>query len=161
MLDKAWILLDTLVRMVIRTRGRAEVNEALLIKKAQEAAEFAYAPYSGFRVGAALLCADGQIYIGCNVENAAYGVSNCAERTAIFKAVSEGVQHFRAIAITGAFANESGDKRRFTMPCGTCLQVMTEFCNPDEFIVFAANPLGELKRYTLRELLPHSFALEG
>ena len=134
------------------------MNEAMLVKKAEEAAKAAYAPYSGFMVGAALLCKNGSVYTGCNIENAAYSPSNCAERTAVFKAVSEGVREFEAVAVTGAFASNS-NKSQYTVPCGVCLQVLAEFCNPDEFTVIAANSAGEYKKYLLRELLPHGFAL--
>ena len=95
-----------------------------LIQKAQEAKEKAYVPYSGFHVGAALLCKDGTIFTGCNIENAAYGPTNCAERTAIFKAVSEGYREFQVIAIIS-------DSKELTSPCGVCRQVMAEFCEPD------------------------------
>lgn len=125
-----------------------------LIQKALEAREKAYAPYSLFRVGAALLTKEGHIYIGCNVENAAYGSSNCAERTAFFKAVSEGVRSFRAIAIVGAGEEDCG---QYAAPCGACRQVMAEFCSPREFEIIIANMSGEYYIRTLEELLPDGF----
>lgn len=112
-----------------------------------------YAPYSHFLVGAALLTADGKIYTGVNVENAAYGPSNCAERTAIFKAVSEGERDFAAIAIAGG--PEGGDVR-YCPPCGVCRQVLAEFCKPD-FEIILPSASGEPRCFTLSELLPESF----
>lgn len=100
-----------------------------LIRQAVEAMLKAYAPYSGFKVGAALLAKNGSVYQGCNIENAAYTPSNCAERTAFFKAVSEGVKEFEAICIVGG---KDGVLSGFTAPCGVCRQVMTEFCDPPE-----------------------------
>ena len=126
---------------------------AELIQKAKEAKEQAYAPYSGFHVGAALLCKDGTIFTGCNIENSAYGPTNCAERTAIFKAVSEGFREFEAIAIIS-------DSKQPTAPCGVCRQVMAEFCRPGEFWILLENHLGERRCHTLEELLPHGFSLE-
>ena len=125
-----------------------------LVKKALEARKNAYAPYSRFRVGAALLAESGIIYTGCNIENAAYGPSNCAERTAFFKAVSEGERSFLAIAVAGAGETDNG---QYTSPCGVCRQVMAEFCRPEEFDVIMANTGGEYCVKTLGELLPDSF----
>ncbi len=125
-----------------------------LIKKAMEAREKAYAPYSRFYVGAALLTEAGQVYTGCNIENAAYGPSNCAERTAFFKAVSEGERSFLAIAIVGAGEKSSG---QYAAPCGVCRQVMAEFCRPEDFTVIIANTAGEYYVRTLGELLPDGF----
>lgn len=125
-----------------------------LIKKAMEAREKAYAPYSRFYVGAALLTEAGQVYTGCNIENAAYGPSNCAERTAFFKAVSEGERFFLAIAIVGAGEESSG---QYAAPCGVCRQVMAEFCRPEDFTVIIANTAGEYYVRTLGELLPDGF----
>jgi cytidine deaminase len=124
-----------------------------LIKTAIEARKRAYAPYSGFFVGAALLTADGRVFTGCNIENAAFTPTNCAERTAFFKAVSEGVRAFEAIAVVGGKGEEPSE---FCAPCGVCRQVMAEFCSPDFRIV-----LGNEKNqtvYTLSELLPASFS---
>lgn len=123
-----------------------------LIRVAAEAREKAYAPYSGFRVGAALLGKSGKIYTGCNVENAAYTPTNCAERTAVFKAVSEGEREFSAIAIVGGKGDEIAD---FCAPCGICRQVLAEFCDED-FPVILGNP-NDYKTYTLKQLLPFSF----
>ena len=121
-----------------------------LVESALAAREFAYVPYSGFRVGAALLAADGRIFAGCNVENAAYGPTNCAERTAFFKAVSEGARGFLAIAVVGA-------EEAYTYPCGVCRQVMMEFCGPEEFVVVAAKNAENWREYRLEELLPFGF----
>ena len=123
---------------------------AELIQKAKEAKEQAYAPYSGFHVGAALLCKDGTIFTGCNIENSAYGPTNCAERTAIFKAVSEGFREFEAIAIIS-------DSKQPTAPCGVCRQVMAEFCDPETFRIILMNGAGEIREYLLKELLPLGF----
>ncbi len=122
---------------------------------------FAYAPYSGFTVGAALLACDGQIFTGCNVENAAYGPSNCAERTAVFKAVSEGVRNFRAIAIAGG---KDGQITGECPPCGVCRQVLMEFCDPENFWIITVGPAHTGHIYTLGQLLPKGFGpanLEG
>ena len=116
---------------------------------------FSYAPYSNFHVGAALLTSEGKIYTGCNIENAAYGPSNCAERTAIFKAVSEGKKEFEAIAIVGG---KNGKIENFCPPCGVCRQVLAEFCKKDFEIVLAKSK-NEYKIMTLEQLLPESFSL--
>ena len=115
---------------------------------------FSYAPYSHFHVGAALLTKDGKIYTGCNIENAAYGPSNCAERTAFFKAVSEGILKFDAIMVVGG---PNGKIKDYCPPCGVCRQVMMEFCNPDEFKIFLAKSKDDIVEYTLKELLPLGF----
>ena len=122
----------------------------MLLDKAQEAREHAYAPYSNYRVGAALLTADGQIYQGCNIENAAYGPSNCAERTAFFKAVYDGHRAFRAIAVIA-----TGEEMGF--PCGVCRQVMAEFCDKDFIIVTANRDRSKVDVSNFDTLLPHSF----
>lgn len=130
------------------------VSDRELAAAALAAREGAYAPYSHFHVGAALLAGDGRIYTGCNVENASYGASNCAERTAFFKAVSEGESSFWAIAVTGGAAGgEPGD---FVYPCGICRQVMQEFCGP-KFRILIVKSLEEYREYTLKELLPWGF----
>ncbi|MBQ7065728.1 MAG: cytidine deaminase [Lachnospiraceae bacterium] len=129
-----------------------------LIQHAETAREHSYSPYSGYMVGAALLTDTGQIVTGCNIENAAYGPSNCAERTAFFKAVSDGVLHFRAIAIVGGKRN---GKRDYAHPCGVCRQVMAEFCNPETFWIIVAKNQEEYKVYTLKELLPESFGSDN
>ena len=113
-----------------------------------------YTPYSHFKVGAALLDTDGKIWEGCNIENAAYTPSNCAERTAFFKAVSEGQYHFKAIAIVGG---HEGCVEDFCTPCGVCRQVMAEFCNPRSFRIISAKSLEQYRIQTLAELLPDSF----
>ena len=122
-----------------------------LINIAVEAAEKAYAPYSKFAVGAALECDDGTVFTGCNIENASYGCTNCAERTAVFKAVSEGKREFRRIAI---FA----DTDEYCMPCGTCRQVLNEFAPTIE--VLSVRRDGRYVSYSLKELLPRSFSLK-
>ena len=128
------------------------MNVTELIQKAADAKEKAYVPYSGFHVGAALLCKDGTVFTGCNIENSAYGPTNCAERTAIFKAVSEGYREFQAIAIIS-------DSKELTSPCGVCRQVMAEFCEPD-FEVIMVNCEGDYKTVTLEELLPYAFSMK-
>lgn len=130
-----------------------------LVEKALEARNYAYAPYSKFKVGAALLCADGTIYKGCNVENASYPATNCAERTAIFHAVSEGQTEFEAIAIVGGHADAK--EVAFCAPCGVCRQVMREFCDPKNFEIILAKSSSDYKVYTLEELLPMSFGPEN
>ena len=126
-----------------------------LVKLAAEAMENAYAPYSGYQVGAALLCADGTVYTGCNIENAAFSPTVCAERTAIFKAVSDGRRDFSAIAICGG---KEGRITRPFPPCGVCRQVMREFCT-EAFRIYLAEP-GGFQEKTLGQLLPESFCLE-
>jgi len=125
-----------------------------LISKAHEMQKFSYIPYVKFAVGAALLTEDGEIYTGCNIQNAALSPNICAERTAIFKAVSEGRTKFRAIAVVGGPDREIGD---FCYPCGVCRQVMVEYCDPRSFIIITANSEGDIRTSTLEELLPESF----
>lgn len=134
------------------------VDKKQLITCALEAAGQAYAPYSHYHVGAALLTEDGQIFKGCNIENATYGATNCAERTAFFKAVSEGVKDFRAIAIVGGAVEKEAERvfSDYAFPCGICRQVMKEFCDED-FIVLVAKSTEDYKQYALGELLPHAF----
>ncbi len=127
----------------------------LLLDAAVEASSHAYTPYSHFKVGAALLTTDGKIYTGCNIENTSYSATNCAERTAIFKAVSEGCTDFKAIAIIGHKENEP---LQFCPPCGTCRQVLAEFCEPD-FEIVLMNDAREIKVFSLAELLPEHFSL--
>ena len=131
------------------------MNPNELIKLAKEAMLRAYAPYSGYQVGAALLCADGSIYCGCNIENAAFSPTNCAERTAFFKAIYDGHRDFTAIAVCGGKGGEITD---FAPPCGVCRQVMKEFCKAD-FTVYLAGPEDSFQTYTLAQLLPVSFSL--
>ena len=130
--------------------------EALIVL-AKEAMTHAYNPYSGYKVGAALLCADGTVYQGCNIENASFTPTICAERTAIFKAVSEGVRDFAAIAIVGGPENADENDLSPAYPCGVCRQVMAEFCGKD-FRIYCGNPQNP-EEYTLEELLPKSFGL--
>ena len=132
-----------------------------LIPQAWEAAKNAYVPYSSFQVGAALLTKSGVVYPGCNIENSAYGPTNCAERTAVFSAVARGEREFAAIAVVGKFTDGSpagGDG--FAYPCGVCRQVLAEFCSPKDFLVLLENAQGERKALTLGELLPYGFVLK-
>ncbi len=125
-----------------------------LLKTALSMRKMSYTPYSHFNVGAALLSADGKIYTGCNIENASYTPTNCAERTAFFKAVSEGVKDFTAIAIAGG--KEDATELDYCPPCGVCRQVMSEFCK-DDFKIFLVKSETEYKEYTLTELVPERF----
>jgi cytidine deaminase len=129
-----------------------DVNK--LVKAAIEARELSSSPYSSFRVGAALLTRSGKIYTGCNIENAAYGPTNCAERTAFFKAVSEGEREFEAIAIAGW---PKGGEPGFAYPCGVCRQVMAEFCDAKSFRIIVVKSEQAYAGHTLEELLPHGF----
>lgn len=126
-----------------------------LVQEAIEARNSAYTPYSHFTVGAALLTQDGKIYRGCNIENAAYSPGNCAERTAFFKAVSEGERKFKAIAIVGG--KEGKPIHELCPPCGVCRQVMMEFCNPPTFEIILATSSDEWKNFTLEQMLPLGF----
>ena len=126
-----------------------------LIRQAMAAMERAYAPYSGYKVGAALLCADGSVYTGCNIENASFTPTVCAERTAIFKAVSEGKRAFSALAVCGG---QDGVITGYFPPCGVCRQVMGEFC-PEDFPVYLAGADGSYCTRTLGQLLPDRFSL--
>lgn len=125
-----------------------------LIDTAIKQLAFSYAPYSDFKVGAALLAKNGKVYTGCNIENAAYTPSNCAERTAFFKAVSEGVREFDAICIVGG---KSGVPTEYAAPCGVCRQVMMEFCNPGTFQIILATDREHYDIFTLKDLLPRGF----
>ena len=124
-----------------------------LCELAKQAMQHAYVPYSGYQVGAALLCSDGSVYQGCNIENAAYSPTNCAERTAFFKAVYDGHRAFEAIAVCGG---KGGVITGAFPPCGVCRQVMREFCG-DDFKVYLIHPEG-FEALTLADLLPHSFS---
>lgn len=126
-----------------------------LVKSALEARHKAYVPYSGYAVGAALLARNGKVYTGCNIENAAFSPTVCAERTAFFKAVSEGVRFFNAIAIVGG--PDDSEPTDFAPPCGVCRQVMAEFCDPESFLIILGNCNLEWKIYKLKELLPDGF----
>jgi cytidine deaminase len=128
------------------------VTKSDLIKKAIEAMDLAYVPYSNFKVGAALLTNDDEIISGCNIENAAYGLANCAERTALFKAFAEGKRNFKAIAVAAA-------TNRPVTPCGACRQVMVELCSPDT-LVYLTNTKGDTTETTVSELLPGAFTAE-
>lgn len=129
------------------------MNGQQLIEKAAEARGFAYAPYSHFKVGAALLAKNGRIFVGCNIENASYSATVCAERTAFFKAISEGVHEFEAIAIVGG---KEGEIAPFCAPCGVCRQVMAEFCDKDFKLVLGSPEKFEV--YTLDAILPLAFS---
>lgn len=135
----------------------ASLNKELihqLIETALKQRDFSYAPYSGFKVGAALLAKNGTVYTGCNIENAAYTPTNCAERTAFFKAVSEGVKEFDAICVVGG----KGEKlTSYAAPCGVCRQVMMEFCNPETFEIIVAISPEQYEIRTLKEFLPMGF----
>ena len=124
-----------------------------LISRAIAAMDRAYVPYSGYRVGAALLCTDGKVYEGCNIENGSYGATNCAERTAFFRAVFDGEREFTAIAVCGG---KDGIIRDYFPPCGICRQVMREFCE-DDFRIYMVGKDGVYLERTLSEILPDSF----
>lgn len=125
-----------------------------MIGLAIEQLKFSYTPYSNFKVGAALLTKGGKLYGGCNIENAAYSPTNCAERTAFFKAVSEGERQFDAICIVGG---KNGVLTEYASPCGVCRQVMMEFCDPETFQIILATSVEQYEVFTLRELLPLGF----
>ena len=135
------------------------MNKQELCNVAITATDKSYSPYSGCKVGAALLSADGQVFTGCNIENAAYSPGICAERTAVYKAISEGCRKIKAIAIVG---DKTGDSiSQYAFPCGVCRQVMREFSNPEEMIVIVAKSCEEYQLYTLNQLLPESFGPEN
>ncbi len=123
--------------------------------RAKEARKNSYSPYSGFRVGAALLCGDGSVFTGCNIENSAYSPTNCAERTAFFSAVAAGQREFRAIAVAGG-------KEELVMcyPCGVCRQVMEEFVKAEEFLVICGKDREKLEALSLKELMPKGFEMQ-
>lgn len=130
-----------------------------LILEAKKARKHAYTPYSHFQVGAALLTKNGKIYHGCNIENAAYTPTNCAERTAFFKAVYDGEREFEKIAIVGGAEGSEADE--LCAPCGVCRQVMMEFCDPDEFKIVLVNGKNECVELSLREIFPYGFGPEN
>lgn len=130
-----------------------------LIMEALKAREMSYCPYSEFAVGAALLAKNGKVYRGCNIENAGYTPTNCAERTAFFKAVSEGDMEFERIAIVGGSINKPVDD--YAYPCGVCRQVMREFCDPDSFEVIVAVSEDKYQKNLLKEILPYGFGPEN
>ncbi|MGN6713323.1 cytidine deaminase [Anaerocolumna jejuensis] len=141
--------------------GKREVAGAVnadtcreLIREAIDSLKYSYTPYSGFKVGAALLTKNHKVYKGCNIENASLTPTNCAERTAFFKAVSEGEKEFLAIAIVGG---KDGILEDYCSPCGVCRQVMMEFCNPKNFLVILAKSEYDYWIYSLEELLPLGF----
>ena len=131
------------------------MDEKELWNRAVKAREHSYSPYSGFAVGAALLCDDGTVFTGCNIENAAYGPTNCAERTAFFSAVAAGHRKFRAIAVAGG----TGSTLKACYPCGVCRQVMAEFCERDTFQIVCGKSADKLEILTLAEILPKGFVL--
>lgn len=133
------------------------MDEVKLIEKAFEMLKFSYVPYSRWHVGAALLAKNGNVYGGCNIENASYSPTNCAERTAFFKAISEGVKDFETIVVVGG---HDGIVKDFCPPCGVCRQVMREFCGQN-FKIILAKSTKEFKTFTLSELLPESFSLNS
>ena len=150
-------MLRLLMESLISGQNKENVMEYKeLVKAALEAREMAYTPYSQFKVGAALLTKTGRIYKGCNIENAAYSPGNCAERTAIFKAISEGEKEFSAIAIVGG----AKDKKELSIcpPCGVCRQVINEFVDADEFdVILGTDKVCDMKIFKLKELLPFGF----
>lgn len=131
------------------------MNSLDLIKEAKIARERAYAPYSNFKVGAALVTKSGKIYHGCNIENAAYTPSNCGERTAFFRAVCDGEREFDRIAVVGAPDGQEADI--LTAPCGVCRQVMMEFCDPETFMVIMPDGKGGALEVLLKDLVPYGF----
>ena len=137
-----------------KSKKNKKYNVNQLIETAIEQLQYSYTPYSGFKVGAALLAKNGTVYTGCNIENAAYTPTNCAERTAFFKAVSEGIKEFDAICIVGG---KGGVLTEYAAPCGVCRQVMMEFCNPETFKIVLAVDKEHYDIYTLKELLPLGF----
>ena len=130
------------------------MSPEVLIQHAKEAMTHAYAPYSGYKVGAALLCADGTVYCGCNIENASFTPTVCAERSAIFKAVYDGYRDFTAIAVCGG---KDGVITGAFPPCGVCRQVMREFCG-DDFMIHMVTGADSFESCTMADLLPHSFS---
>ena len=147
---RLYIAVIRIYKSRVRGIGIMEYTDRELLDKAKEAMVYSYSPYSRFKVGACVLTKDGHIYTGCNIENSSFGATNCAERTAIFKAVSEGRKEFAKIAIVSS----SGLK---TYPCGICRQVMSEFFKGNEQIIL--ENAGEIIKYTIDYLLPDSFKL--
>lgn len=138
--------------------NKLKTDAAALVQAALDARRNAYVPYSHYAVGAALLTEEGEIFPGCNIENASYGVTNCAERTAFFRAVSQGKRKFRAIAIAGGMEGEGPVE--YAYPCGVCRQVMREFCK-DDFKILVAKSVEDFQEYRLDELLPFGFGGEA
>ena len=137
-----------------KTEQSKTYHTSQLIETAIEQLKYSYTPYSGFKVGAALLAKNGTVYTGCNIENAAYTPTNCAERTAFFKAVSEGVKEFDAICIVGGMNKKLEE---YAAPCGVCRQVMMEFCDPEEFQIILATSEEQYEIFTLKALFPLGF----
>lgn len=137
---------------------KKDITIGHMIEKAIDARKQSYSPYSHFQVGASLQGSDGNLYMGCNIENASFSVTNCAERTAFFKAVSQGIKEFRRIVIVGG--KEDGELE-WCPPCGVCRQIMMEFCNPKEFEIILAVSTEEYRIYTLEQLLPLGFGKEN
>lgn len=135
-----------------------ESQKSALLSTAHEMLKFSYAPYSAFKVGAALLCESGKIFGGCNIENAAFSPSNCAERTAFFNAISSGAREFEAIAIVGG---ADGIVKDFCPPCGVCRQVMMEFCDAKSFKIILQDGSGATKEFSLEEILPMGFGAKN
>ena len=131
------------------------VDNMQLLMQAKEARERAYAPYSGHKVGAALLTRSGKVYLGCNIENAGFSPTVCAERTAFFKAIYDGEREFDRIAVVGAINDE--DVNTLCAPCGVCRQVMMEFCNPQSFVIVMAGGVDRCVEVLLKDLLPYGF----
>ncbi|MFC0043178.1 cytidine deaminase [Metabacillus iocasae] len=142
---------DCLIHMRFE-KGSEQMDKQMLMEEAKKARELAYVPYSKFKVGAALLTTDGKVYHGCNIENAAYSMCNCAERTALFKAYSEGDTKYEAIAVVA-------DTKRPVPPCGACRQVISELCSK-EMKVILTNLNGDVQELTVGELLPGAFSPE-
>lgn len=138
--------------------AKADELTQKLVDMAIDASRMAYAPYSNYRVGAALLCEDGEIFTGCNIENSSYSLTCCAERTAFFKAVSCGRREFTAIAISGF--DKDGKSESYCTPCGACRQVMSEFCGED-FTVICIKDRENYKMYKLSELIPYAFSADN
>lgn len=137
-----------------------EIDRPKLIEAALNARKNSYAPYSGYNVGAAVLCKDGRIITGANIENASYGATVCAERCAVFTAAASGVREIKAIAITGGPSNEIDVMSDYAYPCGICRQVLREFSAPSTMMVIVARSVTDYREYTLEELLPDSFGPE-
>lgn len=151
-LDKKQIMVEN---WIMKSKIIISEQEEQLIPAAFNMLKYSYSPYSNFKVGAALLSSTGRIFGGCNIENSSFGATVCAERTAIFKAVSEGEKSFSAICIVGG---KNGDVQDFCSPCGICRQVLSEFCKPD-FKIILASSLTDFKVFTLSDLLPENFSL--
>ena len=139
-------------------RNKSKYNPKQLIEISIEQLKYSYTPYSGFKVGAALLAKNGSVYTGCNIENAAYTPTNCAERTAFFKAISEGEKEFEMIAVVGG--PQESTRMDYCPPCGVCRQVMAEFCDPKAFRVLMARTETDYRECSLEEVLPFGFTKE-